>query len=197
MQCSSSFRPVIARGVGRAARRDSLAILVFVCALAHGTAGCGWRGNEQPQEQRPPTEVTVVTATSNDVPVTWEFIAQVQSSRQVNIQARVNGFLDKRVYTEGAVVKEGDVLFLMDQKPFQAQLDAAAAALKGEEARLEVARANLARIKPLAAAECAVPERSRRCHRRIPRPHRRPSSRPRPTSKRRSSTCPTPRSPRR
>jgi membrane fusion protein (multidrug efflux system) len=70
----------------------------------------------------------------------------------VNIQARVNGFLDKRVYTEGAIVREGDTLFLMDQKPFKVQLDQAKAALAKQEAALEVARLNLARVKPLAAA---------------------------------------------
>ena len=97
-------------------------------------------------------EVTAITVTPRDVPVTFEFIAQVQSSRQVNIQARVSGFLDKRVYTEGSMVKEGQTLFLMDQKPFQAQLDQAQAALARREAVLEVTRLNLARVKPLTAA---------------------------------------------
>jgi membrane fusion protein (multidrug efflux system) len=97
-------------------------------------------------------EVTVVTITPKDTPVTFEYVAQVQSSRQVNIQARVNGFLDKRVYTEGEIVKEGQTLFVMDQKPFIAQLDQAKAALAQQQAALEVARKNLARVKPLAAA---------------------------------------------
>ncbi len=151
MRGSSDFQTIV-RGPRRASRRAHLATLTFVCALAYGTSSCGRHGNEQAKGERPPTEVTVVAATPTDVPVTWEYIAQVQSSRQVNIQARVNGFLDKRVYTEGSVVKEGDVLFQMDQKPFQAQLDAAVAALKQQEARLEVARLNLARTKPLTAA---------------------------------------------
>ena len=135
----------------RGSRRTRLAVLL-ACVVVFGTPDCGGRGTEQSPGQRPPTAVTVVTVTPQDVPVTWEYIAQVQSSRQVNIQARVSGFLDQRVYTEGAIVKQGDVLFQMDQKPFQAQLDAAVAAQKVEEARLEVARANLARTKPLAAA---------------------------------------------
>jgi len=122
-----------------------------MCAFAL-SAACGRHGEQASQGGRPPAEVTVVTATPRDLPVTWEYIAQVQSSRQVNIQARVNGFLDRRVYTEGAMVKEGDVLFRMDPKPFQAQLDAALAALKQQEARLEVARKNLDRTKPLTAA---------------------------------------------
>ena len=48
-----------------------------------------------------------MTVVQQDVPVSFEYVAQTQSSRQVNIHARVSGFLDKRVYTEGAIVKEG------------------------------------------------------------------------------------------
>jgi membrane fusion protein (multidrug efflux system) len=69
----------------------------------------------------------------------------------VQIVARVSGVLQKRVYTEGALVKAGQVMFQQDPKPFQVQLDAAKAALAEQDARLQVARANLARVKPLAA----------------------------------------------
>jgi membrane fusion protein (multidrug efflux system) len=85
-----------------------------------------------------------------DMPVAAEHVAQTQSSRQVNIYARVSGFLDRRLYTEGAAVQEGQVLFRIDPKPFQVQLDQARAALARQEAALEVARANLARTRPLA-----------------------------------------------
>jgi membrane fusion protein (multidrug efflux system) len=97
--------------------------------------------------------VAAVTVAARDVPVSYEFVAQTQSSRQVNIQARVSGFLEKRVYTEGSMVKEGQVLFLMDAKPFQVQVDAQAAALARQQASLEVARADLERTKPLAAQD--------------------------------------------
>ncbi len=95
--------------------------------------------------------VTVLQVEPRDVPVSFEYVAQTQSSHQVEIRARVNGFLDKRVYTEGDVVKEGQVLFLMDKKPFQARVDGAAAALARQKAAMENARANLERVKPLAA----------------------------------------------
>jgi membrane fusion protein (multidrug efflux system) len=64
----------------------------------------------------------------------------------------VDGFLDKRLYTEGAIVKLGQVMFQMDPKPFEAQLAAARGALAEQKARLWTAQANLKRIKPLAAA---------------------------------------------
>jgi len=121
----------------------SLALAVLLCTLL---PGCG--GGEKKQAERP-VEVTTVTVTPRDTPVDIDYIAQTQSSHLVNIQARVNGFLDRRVYTEGAVVKAGQVLFLMDKKPFQAQLDAAAAALSRQKAAMETARLNLERTKPL------------------------------------------------
>jgi membrane fusion protein (multidrug efflux system) len=104
-----------------------------------------------PPAAKPPTEVTTIAITPRDTPVTMEYVAQTQSSYQVNIQARVSGFLDKRLYTEGDYVKPGQVLFKMDQKPFQVQLDGALAALTRQQAAMETARANLARVKPLAA----------------------------------------------
>ena len=65
--------------------------------------------------------------------------------------ARVAGFLDKRLYTEGQLVREGQVLFQMDRKPFEAALVSAKGQLEQQRARLAVARQNLARVRPLAA----------------------------------------------
>ena len=124
--------------------------LPIVLALL-GAAGCAASGPKPAAEPAKAVEVAVLTVTARDVPVSFEFVAQTQSSRQVNIQARVSGFLEKRVYTEGAMVREGQVLFLMDDKPFKVQLDAQNAALSRQEAGLEVARTDLERTKPLAA----------------------------------------------
>ena len=107
-------------------------------------------GRQEPARPAPPAPaVKVLTVERRDIPVSAEYVAQTQSSQSVNIQARVSGFLDRRVYVEGSVVKAGQVLFMMDQKPFQAQLDAANAALDRNQAALEVAKANLARTRPL------------------------------------------------
>lgn len=109
----------------------------------------GCKKESKPQTSGP-AEVTVVAVEPRDTPVTFEFVAQTQSSQLVNIYSRVSGFLDKRVYTEGAVVKQGQVLFLMDKKPFQVQVDGYAAALARQKASFETARMNLERTKPLA-----------------------------------------------
>jgi membrane fusion protein (multidrug efflux system) len=131
--------------------RRSRALFLFAALAVALASACGKK--EAPPAVKPSVDVTVVTVAPRDVPAVFEYVAQTQSSRQVNIQARVSGFLEKRVYTEGALVKEGQVLFLMDKKPFQAQVDAAKAQLSKAQAALDVAKANLARVKPLAAAE--------------------------------------------
>lgn len=126
-----------------------MVIPCFITMLAVGLYGC----KKQPQPVEQTVDVSIITVVHKDVPITPEYVAQVQSSRQVNIQARVNGFLEKRVYTEGEIVKEGQTLFLMDQKPFQAQLDQANAALARQQAAFEIARKNLERVQPLVEAD--------------------------------------------
>ena len=95
--------------------------------------------------------VGIITVGQSDVPVIFDFVGQTQSSQEVEIRARVNGFLEHRVYKEGALVHAGDVLFRMDAKPFRAALDAAQAEFRQQKARLDTAQANLNRVRPLAA----------------------------------------------
>ena len=94
-------------------------------------------------------EVTAVKVEPRTVPITFEWIAQTESSRQVEIRARVDGILEKRVYREGSLVHEGEVMFEMERKPFEARLALAKAELGEQEARLANARQTLARVKDL------------------------------------------------
>ena len=116
-------------------------------ALAALAAACS---KEAPPQQRPAPEVTVLAIEPKDIPFVPDFVAQTESSRQVSIVARVSGFLDRIAYREGELVKEGQLLFQLDPKPFQAQLDAARGELQAQEARRNTAQANLGRVKPLA-----------------------------------------------
>lgn len=119
---------------------------VFIAAaISLLLAGC----SKPPAPPPALAEVTVLKIEPRDMPVTFEYIAQTQSPQQVNIVARVSGFLDKQIYTEGTMVKEGQLLFQMDKKPFVAQLDAQQAALERSQASNDTAAANLKRVKPL------------------------------------------------
>ncbi|SPD76047.1 Efflux transporter, RND family, MFP subunit [uncultured Desulfobacterium sp.] len=120
--------------------------IILILLLFFLTPAC--KGKVEAPAASPPV-VVVIKIVPKDVPVGFEYVAQTQSSHLVNIQARVSGFLDRRLYTEGSVVKEGQVLFQIDPKPFQVQLDQAKAALAKQEAALETARVNLERTKPL------------------------------------------------
>ena len=119
-----------------------------VAALAALLAGCSKQA--PPAPPRPAPEVSVVTVRPQTIPYVSSFVAQTESSRQVDIVARVSGFLDKIAYKEGDLVRDGQLLFQLDPKPFQAQLEAARGELQAQQARFTTASATLARVKPLA-----------------------------------------------
>ena len=120
-------------------------LLIFLPALT------GSACSEAPHETPPAAhDVTVFRVEARDTPVVMTYVAKTESSRRVEIRSRVDGFLEKRLYREGSFVKAGQPLFQMDRKPFEAQLQAARAELAQQKARLETARANLERIRPLA-----------------------------------------------
>ncbi len=120
-------------------------------------AGLGACSQEAAKPQRPPPEVSVMTVQPQTIPDVPSFVAQTESSQQVDIVPRVSGFLDKIAYQEGELVKEGQILFQLDPKPFQAQLDAAKGELQAQQARYTTAAANLNRVRPL-AQQNALPQ---------------------------------------
>lgn len=124
-------------------------VLALVTLAVVLSAGCSKQA--PPPPQRPAPEVTVITVQPQTIPLVSSFVAQTESSRQVDIVARVSGFLDKIAYKEGDLVREGQLLFQLDPKPFRAQLEAARGELQAQQARFKTAEATLARVKPLAA----------------------------------------------
>jgi membrane fusion protein (multidrug efflux system) len=106
--------------------------------------------DETAPPERPAPKVVLETVAPQDVAFDPRFVAQTESSRQVDIVARVSGYLDEIAFQEGALVQEGQLLFQLDAKPFQADLDAARAELEAQEARFTTATATLNRVKPLA-----------------------------------------------
>ena len=128
----------------------SLRRLVVPLVVAAVAAGCSKQA-PPPQQQRPAPEVSVLAVQPRTIPYVASFVAQTESSRQVDIVARVSGFLDRIAYKEGDLVRDGQLLFQLDPKPFQAQLEAARGELQAQKARFTTAEATLARVKPLAA----------------------------------------------
>jgi membrane fusion protein, multidrug efflux system len=120
---------------------------LLAAAALLALAACG---KAEAPPQRPAPVVSVLALKAQTIPMSPTFVAQTESSRQVDIVARVSGYLDKIAYREGELVKEGQVLFQLDEKPFQADLDAAKGELLAQQARFSTAKANLERVKPLA-----------------------------------------------
>jgi membrane fusion protein, multidrug efflux system len=96
-------------------------------------AGCG-KGQQQQQQQMPPPEVGVVAAHAQSVPLTRDLVGRLSATRTADARARIAGVLQKRIYTEGTDVKEGDKLFQIDPAPLQAALNAQAANLVAAQA---------------------------------------------------------------
>ncbi len=121
-------------------------VLVFLL-VSFPLGGCKEQSTSKTQ---PIAEVSVVSLQTVDIPVDASFVAQVRSSRQVDIMARVSGFLEQITYQEGRLVEKGQLMFKFDRKPFQAQVEAVRGEVDIRKAQLDTAQANFKRIKPLA-----------------------------------------------
>jgi RND family efflux transporter MFP subunit len=105
-----------------------------------------------PKQEAPPPAPPVVLVTKAamaDVPNFGETIATLNGSTNIEIRAQVTGYLIRQDYSEGSVVKPGDILFEIDPKPFQANLDKALATLASNQAQLKRSQEDLARYAAL------------------------------------------------
>ncbi len=103
-----------------------------LAVLATVTSACDPQPKEQPAA--PPPAVTVTKAVLKDVTSATEFVGRITAVDKVDLRARVSGFLEKRLFEEGAEVKEGDLLFVIQQSEYRATLDQRKAELASAEA---------------------------------------------------------------
>lgn len=99
----------------------------------------------------PPPAVGVVQARRSPITESSEFIGRIEAINRVDIRARITGFLEQRLFTEGTEVAENAPLFRIERAPFEAQLDQARANVASAEAQLYNARVSLARARDLRA----------------------------------------------
>jgi multidrug efflux system membrane fusion protein len=107
-----------------------------------GGGGRGGRGG-------PPTTVGVATATRADIPVVIDALGTVTAAATATVRAQVSGVLQKINFSEGQLVREGQVLAVIDQRPFQMSLLQAQGQRQRDEAQLESARVTLERYRTL------------------------------------------------
>ncbi len=125
----------------------SATALSIVALLSAALAAC--RGKAPPAAP-PPPEVLVTEVVQKDVPIHSEWIGTTVGYVNADIRARVQGYLLSRNYTEGALVRTGELLFKIDPRPYQAALDTAKGQLGIAQAQLTKTAQDVARYTPLA-----------------------------------------------
>src|SRR5882724_11139314 len=110
-------------------QRNLLPVLALAGAV--GMTGC----KAKPTPPAPPV-VEVADVATAGAPMSTEFIGQLDSPQNVEVRARVEAFVDKMPFTDGTEVKEGDLLFELDKRPFQQRLAAAQGILAEANAAL-------------------------------------------------------------
>lgn len=132
------------------------ACILLLAACGKKEADAAKPGAAVPAPQAMP--VTAIRVASQKVPVSLDAVGQAEGSREVEIRARVNGILEKRLYEEGAPVAAGQVLFVIDPAPYELAVQQARAALLQERVRRELAETEARRLEPL-ARDRAIPQR--------------------------------------
>jgi membrane fusion protein, multidrug efflux system len=102
-------------------------------------AGCGDNNQPNPATSAPSPAVTVVKVTAAEIKPATTFTGRIEAKNKVDLRVRVDGFLEKRLFDEGADVKEGDLLFVIEKGLYQAAVDQAKAALETAQATLKLA----------------------------------------------------------
>jgi len=109
--------------------------------------GCKGKKHQAPPPS--PPGVTVAEVKKETVPIFLDYIGSTVAVKSVDIRARVEGFLQARTFQEGADIKKGEVVFLIDPQPYEAALEKNRAQLKKDEAQVGFARLQVQRYKPL------------------------------------------------
>lgn len=128
--------------------------LVLLTAIAlFGAIGCG-SGNVY--HEPPPPEVVVTTPVSDTVTSYVEYVGTAQAFEKVELRARVKGFLKQKLFKDGAYVKAGQLLFVIDEEQFQARLEQAEA--RQAEAQSALRKAENSKMREVAQAQLDLDE---------------------------------------
>jgi membrane fusion protein, multidrug efflux system len=121
--------------------------MLALAAAALMAAACGKKEAPPP----PPPEVKVASVLQRDVPVYVDVIGQTRGSTEIEVRARVEGFLESVDYREGSLVRKGQLLYTIDPRPFEASLAQAKGHQAEAEAQLARAKQDVVRYEPLVA----------------------------------------------
>lgn len=117
-----------------------------------------WKGEQAAGTAPPPPQVTVSKPLIKEMREWSDFTGQFEARESVEVRARVSGYLESVNFTDGQLVKKGDLLFVIEPKPFELALETAKAQLAQSEAQLELAKAQLERTAQLRKNDYATQE---------------------------------------
>ncbi len=146
------------------AKQKNYAINLFIAFAVGGVLlflliGCDGKAKKQAVKPSPP-DVQVAEVTPRKVPIVMEFSGTIKAIKIVDIIPRVSGYINERHFEEGTFVKEGDPLYLIDPRPYKAQLDAYNAQLKLDQASLTFWRKETKRYQSLVKQGAASREKT-------------------------------------
>jgi len=125
-------------------------------ALAALLTACG-KSQAPPQAvAAPPPAVTVVPVAFQDVTPSSTFTGRIEAVDKVDLRARVQGFLEKRLFEEGGTVKQGDLLFVIEKAPYEAAVADAKGAIVSAEGALKLADVEVDRFRELVRKQAAA-----------------------------------------
>ena len=124
-------------------RRWTSVFLILAAVLSHGCR------KDAPPPPPPPPAVTVTEPLEREVTDWDEYTGHLQSPQAANVAARISGFITDTPFKEGSLVRKGDVLFVIDERPFKADLDNKRATVTKDEAQVTLTKAQLARYDDL------------------------------------------------
>jgi membrane fusion protein (multidrug efflux system) len=124
----------------------TVSFLLMPVVLALGLTACG--GKQAPE--MPPMEVAVLQAEPRDIPLYLDMVGQTLGSVDIQIRARVDGVIEEMHFLEGRRVEKGQLLYVIDSRPYMAKVVEAEGRLAEARTRLANAASDLERIRPLA-----------------------------------------------
>lgn len=124
--------------------------LAFAVVCLLFSAGC-WKQNKAAKKSAVSNIVDVAVPVKKDIEIWDSYTARIEGVKTVQIRARVSGYLEKIMFNDGDYVKQGDVLFQIDPRPFQAVTEACKASVLETNARIELAKSSLKRAEELFA----------------------------------------------
>lgn len=117
--------------------------------MAAFLAGCGEEASQAAADQMPPPTVTVLEVTAEPVTLRREFPGRTNPFVVAEVRPQVTGIVEERLFTEGGLVEQGELLYRLDDATYEAQSNSAQAQLARAEASLELARVNANRTAEL------------------------------------------------